>query len=371
MNESNNEQKAVTALTDGQGESREESELDVLLEQLVRHLPPEQSSALPRLIGELIDRAPSGLRPKKQPVTILMADLRGFSTLAATSEPEALVTLLQPFFTEMTKTIHQHGGYIDKFLGDGIMALFGAPYDTKEHEQRAISCAARMQQAMMQVNRTNFKGAAPLYVGIGLSTGSVMAGSFGSDAYSEYTVIGDAVNIAARLEKFALRGEVLLSDSCYQAAKAHVDIDVQRELRVRGQQAPITVHKLRAVAWPERIVVPEVEMRSSPRVAVDLPLLYHSVENQRVLPQTYEGSIINLGYGGMLAKLSTSLPEQSEIMFGITTAPTAVRQEDVYARVLHHQKTHDGYRTALAFTSVSERGREAVHRCVDQALFSR
>lgn len=345
------------------------SELDALLEQLVRILPPEETSALPRLIGELVDRvAPSGLRPKSQAVTILMADLRGFSTLSATSEPEALVAMLQPFFTEMTKTIHQHGGYIDKFLGDGIMALFGAPFNTKDHEQRAISCAAHMQQAMTQLNSSRANGAIPLYAGIGLSSGSVMAGSYGSDEYSEYTVIGDAVNIAARLEKFALRGEVLLSDSCYHAAQAHVEIDATRELRVRGQQDPITVHKLRAVSQPEHIVVPEVEMRSSPRVSVDLPLLYHSVENQRVLPQEYEGSIINLGYGGMLAKLSTPLPDQSEIMFGITAAPTAVRQEDVYARVLHHQETEDGYQTAFAFTSVGERGREAVHRCVDLAL---
>lgn len=347
------------------------SELNTLLKQLALSLPPEESSALSRFMGQLVDRAPMGLRPQSQAVTILMADLRGFSTLAATSEPEVLVALLQPFFTEMTKAVHKHGGYIDKFLGDGIMALFGAPSNPKDHEQRAISCAAQMQQSMLQLNIENeARGSVPLYVGIGLSSGSVMAGSFGSADYSEYTVIGDAVNIAARLEKFALRGEVLLSDSCYRAAQAHVEIDSTRELRVRGQQNAITVHNLRAVSKPERLVVPEIEMRSSPRVTVDLPLLYHTVENQRVLPQEHEGSIINLSYGGMLAQLSTPLPEQSEIMFGITTAPTAARQEDVYARALHYEETAGGYQTSFAFTSVGERGREAVHRCVDQVLFS-
>lgn len=349
----------------------EQSELAQLLQQLVRSLPAESALSLSRLFGEFGDPSPGRLAPRSQAVTIMMADLRGFSTLASTTPAETLVALLQPFFAEMTRIIHRHGGFIDKFLGDGIMALFGVPENPAAHEHRAISCAAEMQQAMQQLNERNAAmGTLPLYLGIGLSSGSVMAGSFGSEEYSEYTVIGDAANIAARLEKFALRGEVLMSDPCYRGAQENVAVDSTRDLRVRGQQDPITVHNLRAVTGPVPIAVPEVEMRSSPRVSVDLPLLYHTVENQRVLPQEYEGNIINLGYGGMLAKLSTPLPEQSEIIFGITPAPTAAKHEDVYARALHHQETSDGYQTAFAFTSVGERGREAVHRCVDQVLLS-
>lgn len=314
---------------------------------------------------------PQSIPPHSQAITILMADLRGFSALAESTDPETLVAMLQPFFTEMTRIVREHDGYIDKFLGDGIMALFGAPTHSGEHAQRAIACAAHMQDAMHAVNRGKLAmRLPPLYIGIGLSSGQVMAGSFGSDEYNEYTVIGDAVNIAARLEKFALRGEVLLSDSCYQPARADIKIDSSREIRIRGQKNPITVHNLREVNRPQHIVVPEVEMRTSPRVSVDLPLLYHTVENQRVLPQAHEGSIINLGYGGMLARLAEPLPEQSEIIFGINTAPTATQSEDVYARALNYQETADGFQTAFAFTSVGERGREAVHRCVDQVLLS-
>lgn len=314
-------------------------------------------------------REPLRTAPQSQPVTILMADLRGFSSLAGSTAPDALVAMLQPFFTEMTTIIHEHGGYVDKFLGDGIMALFGAPENSLEHVGRAISCAAHMQNAMHSVNRGKAAmRVAPLYIGIGLSSGQVMAGSFGSEKYHEYTVIGDAVNIAARLEKFALRGEVLLSDACYQAARGDLETDKSREIRVRGQNKPITVHKLRAVLQPTPISIPEVEVRTSPRVDIDLPLRYQTILNTRALPQTHEGQIINLGYGGMLAKLAEPVPEQSEIVFGITSAPTSTHRESVYAKALHHHETKDGFQTAFAFTAIGDRGRDAVHRYVDQVL---
>lgn len=316
-------------------------------------------------------REPLRTAPQRQPVTILMADLRGFSSLAGSVAPDALVAMLQPFFTEMTRIIHEHDGYVDKFLGDGIMALFGAPENSREHAERAIACAAQMQNAMHSVNRGKAAmRVAPLYIGIGLSSGEVMAGSFGSEKYHEYTVIGNAVNIAARLEKFALRGEVLLSDACYKAACENLETDKSREIRVRGQNNPITVHKLRAVLRPNPIAIPEVEIRTSPRVDIDLPLRYQTILNRRALPQTHEGTITNLGYGGMLAKLAAPLPAHSEIVFGINSAPTSTQREDVYAKALHHHETEDGFQTAFAFTAIGDRGRDAVHRCVDQALLS-
>ncbi|WOJ98584.1 adenylate/guanylate cyclase domain-containing protein [Congregibacter brevis] len=300
-----------------------------------------------------------------------MADLRGFSNLAGTTAPDVLVGMLQPFFTEMTRIIHEHGGYIDKFLGDGIMALFGAPENSQEHAGQAISCAAAMQDAMHLLNRGKVAlRIAPLYMGIGVSSGEVMAGSFGSEKYHEYTVIGDAVNIAARLEKFALRGEVLLSDSCYQAAREELETDRSRDIHVRGQSKPITVHKLRAVLRPKHISIPEVEVRTSPRVDVDLPLKYQTIKNRRALSESHEGKIINLGYGGMLANLASPLPADSEIVFGINPAPTSTQQEEVYAKALHHHETADGFQTAFAFTAIGDLGRDAVHSCVDQVLLS-
>lgn len=343
--------------------------LSALLARIGKDVPAQERAAFSLLVNAIAKQKPVNLPPQNQSVTILMADLRGFSALVSSTDPQSLVEILQPFFADMTTIIHENGGHIDKFLGDGVMALFGAPTPSSEHAHQAVCCAAQMQRAMNRLNQKNHP-LPPMYVGIGLSSGQVMAGSFGSDAYSEYTVIGDTVNIAARLEKLALRGEVLLSDPCLAAVAGDVETASSRDIRVRGQQNCITVHNLKAVTSPTRIEVPEVDQRTSPRVNVNLPLLYHTVENQRILPQEREGSILNLGYGGMLAKIAEPLPERGEIIFGINTAPTAVKQEDVYARALHHTKVEDGFQTAFAFTSIGEQGREAVHGFVDQMLLS-
>lgn len=342
----------------------------MLAARLGRDLPQRERAAITQLVHELQDDVPGDLPPQPQSVTILLADLRGFSDLAHNSEPATLVSLLQPFFTRMTRIVHEHGGFVDKFLGDGVMALFGAPTSSAHHVLSALSCAARMQCAMSELDEQNrILNLPPLYAGIAVNSGVVMAGSFGSGDYREYTVIGNEVNLAARMEKFALRGEVLLSDGCYRTAKDAIEVSETRHPRVRGRNGPITLHKLGAVTSPQRIDVPNVEMRSSPRVPVDLPLRYSTVEDQRVLHQELPGSIVNLGYDGMLARLPLPLPELGEITFGLAPEPTAMDYEDVFARALHQRQDEGGFQTAFAFTSMGERGREAVRHYVDTALW--
>lgn len=343
---------------------------DMLAARLDIDLSERERAAISQLVYELTDDVSCDLPPEPQSVTVLMVDLRGFSALAASVAPETLVALLQPFFTSMTEVIHDHGGFVDKFLGDGVMALFGAPAPCADHLHRALSCAVQMQCAMSKLNARNKPlQLPPLYAGIGINSGEVMAGSFGSQDYHEYTVIGDEVNLAARMEKFALRGEVLISEHCFRAAKDMIEVADTRHPRVRGHNGPITLHKLGAVTRPLRIEVPNVETRASPRVPVNLPLRYSTIEDQRVLQQERKGSIINLGYHGMLAQLPQRLPEHGEITFGLAPEPTAMEYEDVFARALHQHPTDNGFQTAFAFTSVGARGSEAVRRYVDQALW--
>ena len=338
--------------------------------RLDRSLSEHERAAIAQLAEGFLDEAPYSQPPELTTVSVLMADLRGFSALTAANDPEVLVSLLQPFFTRMTQVIHDHGGFVDKFLGDGIMALFGAPAPSEDHLLNALRCAAQMQCAMEELNRHNGMMELPhLYAGISVNSGEVMSGSFGSDDYREYTVLGEAVTLAARMEKFALRGEVLLSEQCFEDAKHAIEVGTMRRLRARGHTAPITLYTLSAVTHPPRIEVPNVEMRSSPRVPVNLPLRYHAVDDQRVLPEEHEGNIINLGYGGMLAKLPRPLPSMGEITFALAPEPTTPRYEDVYARALHQQQTDDGFQTAFAFTSVGDSGREAVRRYVDHMLW--
>jgi adenylate cyclase len=141
-------------------------------------------------------------------VTILLADLRGFTTVAAKHPPDVVLDMLNRYLVRMSGIIYGNGGSIDKFMGDAIMVLFGAPITHADDVHHAVACAVQMQIAMEELNQDHRERSLPeLFMGIGINTGTVLAGLLGSEAYSEYTVIGDEVNLASRIEAFSLRGQ--------------------------------------------------------------------------------------------------------------------------------------------------------------------
>lgn len=313
---------------------------------------------------------PPYAKPAPRTVTVLMVDLRGYSTLAATRPSRDLIAILTPFFERMTASIQAHGGFVDKFLGDGVMALFGAPEAAPDHLERALACAVTMQESMGAMNAANAASRLPqIHAGIGINTGEAMVGTFGPPAHREYTAIGDQVNLAARIEAFSLRGQILLSEASFRVAEAAVEIGAVRRLLVKGRRQPVTLYELAALRSPVRREVPRVESRSSPRVAVDLPLHYYPVLDQRVVAGAQRGQILNLGYDGMLTQLPASSPLPAEIRFTVTPELATDQRSELHARSLHRQRAGDGYRAAFAFTTVNTPGHEAIRSYVDSLLW--
>ncbi|MGH9969793.1 MAG: adenylate/guanylate cyclase domain-containing protein, partial [Pyrinomonadaceae bacterium] len=154
-----------------------------------------------------------------QTITVLFADIRGFTRISEHAPPEKIVGLLNRYFSAMTDIIFAHGGTLDKYLGDGLMALFGAPTTTPEDASNALNAAVAMQRRILGINQELLNEALPeIRVGIGLHTGEVTVGYIGSERRSEYTAIGDAVNTAARLESNARGGEILISEATSKAS---------------------------------------------------------------------------------------------------------------------------------------------------------
>ncbi|MFN2327404.1 MAG: adenylate/guanylate cyclase domain-containing protein [Chromatocurvus sp.] len=330
----------------------------------------QERAAIIQLAYDMLDPSPPVAEPSSRLLTVLIVDLRGFSVLADTCEPAFLLAVLKPFFERMTELVHQHGGFVDKFLGDGVMALFGAPEPQEDHLLKALACAARMQQAMLDLNAGNIANRMPeIHAGIGINTGEVMVGSFGPQQHSEYTAIGDEVNFAARVESFSLRGQVLLSESSYRAARGCIETGAIRQLRVKGRSGPVTLYEMTAVTAPRRIIVPQVEMRASPRVPVQLPLRFYCVHDKQVIDEPHRGSIMNLGYDGMLTRLPLDLPSLSEISFTVNPDLASDGASDLYARALHSHRDDDAFQTAFAFTSAGTPGHEAVRSYVDRLLW--
>jgi len=182
-----------------------------------------------------------------QTITILFADIRGFTRISEHAAPEKIVSLLNRYFSAMTDIIFAHGGTLDKYLGDGLMALFGAPTATPDDASNALNAAVAMQRRMLGINRElRDEGFPEIGVGMGLHTGEVIVGYVGSERRSEYTAIGDTVNTSSRLESNALGGEILISDATAQAAHSRYKLKPREPITVKNRQQPV---KLWEVDW--------------------------------------------------------------------------------------------------------------------------
>lgn len=181
-----------------------------------------------------------------QTITVLFSDIRGFTTISENANPEKIVGLLNLYFTAMSEIIFAHGGTLDKYIGDGLMAIFGAPNATPEDAANAVKTAAAMQNRMISLNEElEAKGFGQIAVGIGLHTGEAIIGYIGSEKRSEYTAIGDTVNLAARLESNAKGGQILISEATMQASENLFPLVAQEPLTVKNRLQPVTLFEVK------------------------------------------------------------------------------------------------------------------------------
>jgi adenylate cyclase len=182
---------------------------------------------------------------EQREVTVLFSDIRGFTPLAEQLPPQALVALLNRYLTLMTERIHANGGIVDKFIGDGIMAMFGAPVQAPDDPQRAVRAACEMVRALERFNaEQEAAGAPPLKIGVGISTGVVVAGNVGSPGRLNYTVLGDTVNVAARLEGLTKEygKPIIIGESTARSVAAHFVLRALGEVPVRGRAEALQLY---------------------------------------------------------------------------------------------------------------------------------
>ena len=211
-----------------------------------------QRAALERFLSpevvEMVAKNPEGVRLGgiNQKVSIMFADIRGFTTLSERMEPEKVVEILNNYFTHVTDIIFDHGGTLDKYLGDGVMALFGAPLSKGNDAENAVRAAQAIQRLVIELNRDAAERQWPEFgVGIGINSGIVTAGNIGSPRRIDYTVIGDTVNTAARLMSNAPAGKIIIS----QATAADLTdgkfvLSALSPLTVKGKSEPIPVFRV-------------------------------------------------------------------------------------------------------------------------------
>jgi PAS domain S-box-containing protein len=215
---------------------REEQEKHRIKELFQRYVAPTVVNRL------LSDPRQVALGGERREVTVLFADIRGYTPLAEHMAPEELVALLNEYLALMSEAIFRYEGTLDKFMGDAVLAFFNAPEPQPDHALRAVRAAQAMQNAIL-THRQRYPQEKPISYGIGINTGEVVVGNIGAQVMN-YTVIGDAVNVAQRLQAGANPGQILLSDSTYQLVRDHVDATTLGPMPVKGRSEPVHVYTL-------------------------------------------------------------------------------------------------------------------------------
>ncbi|HUR93965.1 MAG TPA: adenylate/guanylate cyclase domain-containing protein [Gemmatimonadales bacterium] len=203
---------------------------------------------------------------ERRPTTVLFSDIRGFTAMAESMGSDAIAQLLSEYFTEMVEVIFEHGGTLDKFIGDAIMALWGSPIAHTDDPDRAVRAAVAMQRSIARLNeRWVAQGRPEIAVGIGINHGDVFAGNIGSHRRLEYTVIGDAVNVAARLCAEAGPGEILVSEALLGVVRDQVSCDFLPEMALKGKAQVVQVYRVRGMQPQLTSVTAAVPLRPPKR----------------------------------------------------------------------------------------------------------
>jgi adenylate cyclase len=299
--------------------------------------------------------SPQGLAlgGEQRRVTILMADLRGFTWIAEKLTPDQVVRLLNSYLGAMADVILAHQGTIDEFIGDAILAVFGAPVRREDDARRAVACAVGMQIALADLNRRNQAGGLPrVEMGVAVHTGEVVVGNIGSEKRAKYGVVGSPVNHTGRIESFTVGGQVLISETTL--AEAGMDVRVGERLSVdaKGARDPIAVYDLRGIGSPYDVSLPERE-GAPVRLPYEVRARYYVLEDKRVGTEAFDASFAELSVQVGLMRSRRRLRTLSNLKIEFEAAPeTGAFLPELYAKVVDARGEGDDTVYVVRFTSV-------------------
>ncbi len=307
-------------------------------------------------IVDTILESPGGMKlgGEKRVVTVMMTDLRGFTALTEQLPAESVVAMINNYLEIMTDIILHHQGTIDEFIGDAILAIFGAPIERNNDAQRAVACALEMQLAMQEVNQRNREAGYPeVEMGIGINTGELVVGNVGSSKRTKYGVVGRNVNLASRIESYTVGGQVLVSNSTREACGDILHIGEQVKVVPKGMQTPITVSEAIGITGEFNIHLPQHKTPHWHEQSPPLPIMFYVLEGKYSNEEGHEGHIVQLAERVAIIRSSHHCVHLSNMKFTLFDLEQQVLSTEIYAKVTEVLAAHDNiYEFKITFTSV-------------------
>ncbi len=290
--------------------------------------------------------SPGALRlgGEKRTITILMSDVRGFSSLCERLTPEQVVRTLNTYLAAMAEVIAVHQGTINEFIGDAILAIFGAPIARDNDAERAVACALSMQRAMVEVNRTLTRQSLPaLEMGIGVHTGEVVVGNIGSTKRAKYGLVGSPVNLTSRIESYTVGGQVLVSDTAAAFLRDRLLTGESFRVTPKGIHAPLTIHEVLGITGSYDVRLPEREIELT-ELAEPVPVELALVDGKDVGDRCLEALVTGLSPQAARLSGTYELTPRTDVRL-LFTPSTA---DAIYAKVV---RSSDSEQLLLRFTS--------------------
>ncbi len=260
------------------------------------------------IVRQLLE-TPDGLAlgGKKRTLSILMSDLRGFAAMSERMDANELITMLNHYLGEMTEVIEARGGTIIEFIGDGILAIFGAPVPSETHAEDAVAAALEMEAQMEAVNVWNARQGYPeLEMGIGVNTGEVVVGNIGSEKRTKYGVVGSHVNLCGRIESYTVGGQVLLSPMTRRLCAAELEIAQEMTVYPKGVQGELVLSQVTGIGAPYNVTV---RTRDTVPRALErpIPVCFRRLDGKHGGAKSYYGGIVAVAHDGAVLDTGTEL----------------------------------------------------------------
>jgi len=296
-----------------------------------------------------------------------MSDLRGFTSLSETRDPEDMVRLLNRYLEHMSRVIMGYDGMIDEFIGDAILTVFGVPEEHDDDPLRAVACALAMQNALVELNNElTHEGNPALEMGIGINTGSVIVGNIGSEIRAKYGIVGATVNVASRIESNTVGGEVLMGESTYRLVKESVTADSPHTVMMKGLKRPLVIYPVTAIGSPYDVKL-GAQAANQDGFEMNLPFHCWKVEDKKMASETMSGETISINENMITALVESHLEPLTDIKLIFDFCMDAHCFDDIYAKVLSAEEQDDKTVTRFRITAINQKDRDILKRWISEA----
>jgi adenylate cyclase len=302
---------------------------------------------------------------EKREVTLLMSDLRDFTSIGETLSPEEVVGIVNIYLEIMTDIIFKYAGTIDEIIGDAILAIFGAPISYKDHAQRAVACALEMQLGITEVNRRCRENGFPeVQQGIAINSGPVVVGNIGSAKRSKYGVVGRNVNLTGRIEAYTLGGQILVTDSTWKACGKKLRVDDHFEVRPKGISRAIIIYEIGGINGEFNISLPEKQSIVLQKLNHSLNISFRILMEDIALEKVYYGKILALDEMAAEIEIKRGFRKLTNLEISLLDEEGNIEATGLIARIIDAPKDSNRI-SRVTFVSVSPQARTVLQFAVE------